>query len=309
MRKNTLLFAVTTAFAIVVAILLWTELRESKKLIATLQQQVDMRLASPSANPVRPTSTVAESQPSVASATTPPPVAQAVPDQARSPAGATQYPGCDEATLTRTSKSAATEIARWAADLQLLPDEAQRLTEARQAEMMARLPCVSAGGSTPPDVNQLQEQFLAALGPARLEQLLDLNADRDTRGTLWGLSMRLKENEMPLRDEQTQQLTAVLLVENRRSQREALRNTWPSGPHPHLSYLERDLQLAEERAKRILTAAQPFLDPEQLAAWRDSLMAANDGRRSSLESFRKRTERGEEVGILLAPLSLVRSGL
>jgi hypothetical protein len=306
MRKDTLLFAATTAFATVVAVFLWTELRESKKLIATLQQQVDMRLASPNANPVRPTASVAELQPSVASATTPPPVAQPVSDQASSPAGTNQYPGCDEATLTRTSKSAATTIARWAAELQLLPDEVQRLTEARQAEMMARLPCVSAGGSTA-DVNQLQEQFLAALGPARLEQLLELNADRETRNAVSTMSFLFKENDMPLRDEQTRQLTAVLLEENRRSQREALRKTWPSGPHPHLAYLERDLQLAEERAKRILTAAQHFLDPEQLADWRDTLRGQNDGRRSSLETFRKRTERGEEFGILLAPLYLAPS--
>lgn len=307
MRKDTLLFVATTAFSTTVALLLWSDARESKKLIATLQQQIDMQLSSPNANPARPTASVAEPLPAVASNTTPlPPAAQAVSDQPSPPAAATQYPGCDEATLARTSQSAATTIAQWAADLQLLPDEVQRLTEARQAELMARLPCAAAGGVRA-DVNQLQEQFLAALGPARLEQLVDLNADRNAQLAMGTLSILFREIGMPLRDEQTRQLASLLIEEHRRTQREALRNGWPSGPRPHLAYLETDLQLAEKRAERILTAAQSFLSPEQLARWRDSLESSNDLRRSSLESFRKRTERGEEIGVLLAPLSLVRS--
>lgn len=305
MRKDTLFLSGTSVFATVLALLLWSELRESRRLVATLQQ-----VSAPSGpldTAARPVATIAQ-QPRAAdlAATAESRSTLSAPDQA-SPMAVATYPGCDEATLASTAKSAATSIAQWAADLQLLPDEVQRLTEARQAEMMARLPCASAGGSSG-DLNQLQEQFLAALGPARLEKLLDLNAERNAQGTIRSLSLTFREIDMPLRDEQSRELGAFLLEENRRTQRQALRDPWPSGPHPDIAYLERDLKQAEERAQRILAAAQPILDPEQFAKLRESLMGSNELRRSSLATFRRRAERGEETGIRPPLLSLVRPG-
>lgn len=307
MRKDTFFLAGTSVFATVAALLLWSELRESRRLLATLQQQESAHSGSLD-TAARPAATIAQ-PPRAAdlAATAESPSNLAVPDQGSLIAVATQYPGCDEATLASTGKSAATSIAQWAADLQLLPGEVQSLTEARLAEMMARLPCASAGGSSA-DLNQLQDQFLAALGPARLEKLLDLNAERNAQGTIRSLSLMFREIDMPLRDEQSRELGAFLLEENRRTQREALRDPWPSGPHPDIAYLEKDLKQAEERAQRILAAAQPILDPEQFAKWRESLMGSNELRRSSLATFRRRVEQGEETFIRPPLLSLVRPG-
>lgn len=306
MRKDTLFLSGTSVFATVLALLLWSELRESRRRLAILQQEVSAQ-SGPLDMAARPLATNAQ-QPRAAdlAATAESPSTLSAPDQASPITVATQYPGCDEATLASTGKSAATSIAQWAADLQLLPDEVQRLTEARLAEMMARLPCASTSGSSA-DLNQLQEQFLAALGPARLEKLLDLNAERNAQGTIWSLSLAFRDIDVPLRDEQSRELRAFLLEENRRTQREALRDPWPSGPHPDIAYLEGDLKKAEERARRILAAAQPILDPEQFATLRESLMGSNELRRSSLATFRRRAERGEKTGITLPVLSLVRA--
>ncbi len=305
MRKDTLFFAATTAFAAVVAFIFWSELREKDRLMAELQQ-VHARAAMPRDTPVQPAN--GDVPPSAdASATPPAPQAvQTAAGDAFPPPPALQPMGCDEERLARARQSAESAVAQMATELQLHPDEVQRVTRAREAELIARLPCASAGGFglDLDQLNQLQEQFLAALGPARVEQLLGLNAERETRTTMVFLPRQFADNGMPLTDDQTRQLTALLHDENRRAHRNKLRNI-PSGPNALLASMEQELKRNEDRWGRLLTAAQSILSPGQLAQWRDSSVRGIEQTRSTIQMWRERAERGENIPAYMPPLSLV----
>ena len=194
-----------------------------------------------------------------------------------------------------------------AIELQLYPDEVQRVTRAREAELIARLPCASAGGFglDLDQLGQLQQQFLAALGPERVEQLVELNAERETRANMAHLPRQFADNGMPLTDDQTGQLTALLHDENRRTQRNKLRNI-SSGPNALLASMEQELKRYEDRWDRLLTAAQSILSPGQLAQWRDSSVRGIEQTRSTIQTWRERAERGENIPTYMpAPLTLV----
>lgn len=297
MRKDTVFFAATTAFAAVVAFVLWSELQEKNRLIAGLQL-VDARDGPQDEAPLLPASTAVA------------PLAGAgATGDASPPVAALHAAGCDQERLARARQSATTAVAQMATTLQLYPDEVQRVTRAREAELIARLPCASADGRNPDlhQLNQLQQQFLEALGPARVEQLLELNAERETKRTmaLTGLPRHFADASMPLTDEQILQLTELIHDENMRMQRNKLRDI-PFGPDALIRSMEQELKQSEDALGRLLTASQSFLDPEHLARWRELSLTGIEQTRSTIRMWRERAERGEEIPSYVPPtLSLV----
>lgn len=292
MRRGTAFLTSTTVLATVLAFIFWNQLQKIES-TAKLQQQGEKLAGTSNMNSIRPTTGDALPHPTAASVAPPTSLgAQAVPGDVGS--HAQELPSGCEATLARAKQSAAVTIAQWAVDLQLTPDEIQRVTTARQAQVVARQPCASAGGS---NVNpeQLQADFLAALGPARTEQLLELNASRLTHSNMSYLSNQLRERGIPLNEAQASQLATIFLEENRRSQRDAIRSNFPSDARAQLAFEEEILGLTEKRLERIRVAAQSFLRPEQLAKLAENAESEISIKRSNVKLTREAAEQGRKI--------------
>jgi hypothetical protein len=296
--KPSTFFAATTLIAGIVAVVLWQQLKAER---AAPAQRVEEPFAqngykdprAQNGNPVRAAANIGVQQPALDSVAGPPaPVAQAVTGDANPQVPAIQR-GC-EARISGVKQSAAATTAQWGVELQLAPDEIRRITEARQAHAIASEPCASLGGSTA-ELEQLQAQFYAALGPARLEQLLELNANRLTQSNIAGLGKQLRERGIPLDEEQARQLTTIFHEEHLRSQREAVRTGFPSEPRAHIADRQESLKLAEEKVDRIRVAAQSYLRPEQMAVLDDNAKRELDVKRSNVNVIREAVEQGRAI--------------
>lgn len=289
MRRDAIL-AGTTAFAVGLAFLFWFQLRESNKLNARLQQQMEALTRAPNGNVAHTAAGVETPRPAVSSVVAP--AVQGVPADASS--GAPTPDAKCEASLALTRQRAADDMAKWASELKLSPEETQRITEVRQAQLVGRSSCASAAGRTA-DQETLRVQFRQALGPERLAQLADLNASRGTQTYMSYLGKHFMEQEVPLSDEQARQLSAIYLEEYRRFQREDLGRVYPDGPRAGLVYYEENLKIAEERLERVQAAAQSFLRPEQLKQLRLLSDAEVERTRSSIRAVREMLEQGKPV--------------
>jgi hypothetical protein len=294
----------TTAFAAALALLFWNQLRESNKLTASLQQQVEALTDALNQNPGHRSAGDATPQPAVASVTTDasvvtmasvaapaPPVAQAVAGDANAPAPIPQS-GCVD-RLTRARENAADAMEEWAVELKLTPDETQRLTQIRQDQLLARSTCAAVAASSTEQEN-LRLRFWEALGPIHLAQVVELNAGRTTQNYMSYLAKQFRDQDMPLTDEQVRQLSPIYLEENRRIQLQEVRRISPPGPQARLSYEEELLRLVEERLVRI-QAAQSWLRPEQMEQLRSIAKTEIASRRSSVQAVRELLQQGRGV--------------
>jgi hypothetical protein len=292
MRKDTMLLGGTALFAGILAFHFWNQVREGNRLTAELRQQVEELKAARVADAGRRAASGAALQTAVVPVAAPmsgPPVAQGLPGSPNAPAPVAAV-NCD-AMLARAKQSASLATATTAAELNLSPAETLRVTEIREAQMTATLPC---GGSTL-NPEQLQAQLEAILGPVRFEQLQELNATNSTRQNMTTLASQLTAIGVPLDEQQARQLSTTILDENRRSRREATSTVAPSDPYARLAYEEENLRLTEARYERTLRAAQSYLRPEQLAQLRVNTTRQLELMREILKRMRASVDAGRGI--------------
>jgi hypothetical protein len=210
-------------------------------------------------------------------------------------------------------RSASNSISGVAAELNLTPSEVQRLIEIRVAAQTnsSVRPCADSGG-VPASQEDLQAQLEAVLGPARFEQLRELNDTRITQQNMATYGNQLRQSGVPLDEQQARQLTTTILDESRRWRREVSRTVAPSDPQARLAFEEEYLKLTEERVARSLKAAQSYLRPEQLAQLRGNTTRQIDSLRANLKQLRASVEAGRPIpppqpfAIITAPANASR---
>jgi hypothetical protein len=261
MRKDAAVLAGIAAFAVILAIVFWNRQQQDRARAAELQQQVE-QLQKGGAAPMASMPDVLV-KPAVAPASPGAPATQATTTAAPpAPSGIKVATDC-EAVKERLRSNAAAAEADVIAELKLTPAEAQRLIELREAQSFATYSC---GDAPLPHANldQLQAQLEATLGPARYEQMMEAKTRRTTRDNMSVLGFQVAALGVPLTDEQSSKLSATILEESRRSRRDARYAGPPEDPRARLAYEEEVLKLTEERYDRTLKAAQAYLKPEQL---------------------------------------------
>jgi hypothetical protein len=294
MRKEAAIYVGTAVVAAVLAVLFWNPHRQSNHLTGESQPPIEELEAAGNTAPVRPAPSGLVPQPAVPPpAVTVPAVAQAVATPAAAPTVVTAS-NC-EAMLPQAKQSASRAAAALAADLKLTPAETQQLSEIQEEQMTAFLPCnPQASSSASPE--QFQAQLYALLGPARFEQMQEIITVRSTTQNMEALGRQLARNgESPLDAEQSRQLTATILEENRRSRSEATWPVPPTDPLGRLAYEEENLQLYERKIERTLKAAQSYLRPEQLAQLRDNTTLQAESMRANLGKMRASVEAGRGI--------------
>jgi hypothetical protein len=296
MRKDVLILAGTSLLGAILALHFWSQVRDDRKLIAALEQQMKQLSAARTADSV-PLAAGPASQPVPVvptSTSVPPQVAPVHPSPTVAVNASPVRVSTCEDMLAVQKRSAATTTAELSAELRLGPAESPRFAELLEAQAIAALPCASGGASTL-STEQLQAQLLALLGPGRFEQMQEFNAVSKNRQNMTTLRTQLSDIGAPLNDEQARQLAATLVEENRRSRREASSPVAPTEPHARLTYEEENLRLTEQRYERVLKAAQIYLSPEQLALLRGNLTRTASSVRDNVARMRASVEAGKGI--------------
>lgn len=287
MRKDAAILAGIAAFAVVLAVIFWNRQQQDRARAAELQQRVD-QLQKGGAAPMASMPDVLVKPATAPAGPAAPATATAIVQAPPAINGATDC----EAVKERLKSTAAAGEADVIAELKLAPAEAQRLIELREAQSLAAYSC---GDAPLPHANldQLQAQLEATLGPARYEQMMEAKTRRTTRDNLSVLGAQVAALGAPLTDEQARQLSATIVEENRRSRRDARYAGPPEDPRARLAYEEEVLKLTEERYDRTLKAAQAYLKPEQLQQLTTNTSNQLANMRTRLQLIRTSVETGK----------------
>lgn len=297
-------FAGTSLIAVIAAVYLWVQLRAGNREIAELRQQVQQLQVAQGMGaalvPVTADAGGVQSMPASAVA----PVAMAAATVAAPPVAQPMGLAMDcDAQRTQMRALLARSNASMVTELKLSPDEAERILDIQAAQAALMPACARPDSGAEP----LEAQLQAVLGPVRYEQWQEYNTAVSTRQNIATLRNQLATASAPLDAEQEKQLMATIMEENRRTRAISGTATPPTEPHARLAYEEQALRLTEDRFERVVTAAQAYLRPSQIAQLQGNMtrqisaMQANVARiRASVEAG-KGIPQAEPVTIMMLP--------
>lgn len=312
----------------IVSVNLWRELRAERALTAELRQQrgesgpamarvpdataTAASMAPASASPAAsasdeaatPTQGNAAPPPIVSGAT----VASFISDQQEM----MKDPEYRKARLAQTRLTLPQSYPGLVEALGLSPEEADKLYDLlaeQQLEMSTTSMLVTAVGGTPPDPAAIQdaarrsaelqrrhdEALMATLG-GRYPQWQDYQQTRGARQQVVQVGRTMEAAGFPLTAEQSRPLTDVYITEQRRQREETMQmmaSARTAGPLDQARMLEERLKLQADSNQRILDAARPHLNAQQLNALQTSMEQQLVMNRASSRMARQRLESGE----------------
>lgn len=297
MRNLALVCAALAVVSTVISVNLWRELRAERQLTAQMRVQLASGASGAGvATPALPPPQAAPAILSDARAVAPPPAAAATDQSA--PAAASRAsavslilnqsemlkdPEYRQAALAQARMTLGQNYPGLAEELGLTPEQADKLMELLaelQVDRNASPITLTADGQVDPAAlqaltrrnQQLQqrqdEQVAALLGSAGLQQFKAYEETRASRMQAQTIRRMMESAGTPLTDAQMRPLTEVYIAEQRRQieERQALaQQLSPAAGAAGLQQLEeRNLQLQEERNRRLLEAGRGHLSGQQL---------------------------------------------
>lgn len=231
---------------------LWRQMGELRDRIASLQAQVQAMEDRKPAVASLQVQAAASSAATVPAGAAPPPVAaEAKPVQQPSVMTRTML----RATLTQMYPDLDQELG-------LQPDELDKFLDLLASQRL--------GGSVGPDKSKADEQAIAAMLGNRYPQWQDYQQTLPGRVQVSQLRGQLAASGSALSNAQAQPLMAALNAEQKRITEESLKNPQPRTTSPQ-ELLERELQRATENNHRMVEAATPYLNAQQLDSYRQML--------------------------------------
>jgi hypothetical protein len=307
MRNLMLVCAGLALFSGVVAVNLWRELRAERVLTAELRTQLNGGQAATWA----PASGGMQAAPLPASGSVPTPGTEVRSEQlaaaaegARPPAQTAQIadvarlvlnqqemmkdPEYRKARLAQTRMSLPQNYPGLAEELGLTPEEADRLFNLlaeNQMEMTdLSMTAATINGVAPdpaameevnrrrPEMQRRQEEALMSmLGSAKYSQYQEYQQTRAPRQQVVQLNRALEGIGLPLTPEQSKPLTAAYIAEQKRQRDEQRAMFTARGPQDAARMQEERFELQAESNRRILEAARPHLNSQQLETMKASL--------------------------------------
>lgn len=309
MRNLVFVCASVTLVSGIVSVNLWRELHAERQLTATLRQQLDesqATMAAPTADrmQVMPQSVPGMSVPVVL----PPDGKSEAPAAARDsdrPVAQNadinriifnqqemmKDPEYRKARLAQTRMSLPQNYPGLVEELGLTPEEADRLFDLlaeNQLEMSdvsmlsATINGVQPDPAVAEDANRRRmemqrrqdESLMVMLGGARYSQWQDYQQTRGARQQVMQLGRTLESVGVPLSPEQSRPLTAAYVAEQKRQRDESQRmfaSAQQAGTMDQARMIEESSRLQAESNRRIVEAAKPHLNSQQLEALQASL--------------------------------------
>lgn len=327
MRNLALVCAALAVVSTVISVNLWRELRAERQLTVELRSQrvPDAPGAgfAPAAQPPPQAAPLADAR-----AVAPPPAAPA-PDQPAPPAPSRvsavslilnqsellKDPEYRQAALAQARMALGQNYPGLAEELGLTPEQADKLMgllAELQVDRNASPITVNADGQVDPaavqeltrrnrELQQRQdEQIAALLGSAGLQQFKAYEETRTPRMQAQTVRRMMESAGAPLTDAQMRPLTEVYIAEQRRQveERQALlQQMSPAAAPASLQQLdERNLELQEERNRRLLEAARGHLSGQQLERLEVTLQQQLVMSRATSRMLRQQREAQQQQG-------------
>ncbi len=177
--------------------------------------------------------------------------------------------------------SIAQNYAGLARELDLTPEQLGKLFDLltkSQVATMGRTPACNADEATVResanarlDIDRKQEADAAALlGDTKYRQFKDYQQSLPVRMQVTQLSAALEASGMPLAEPQQKQLIAALAADQKQRTDEAMQaaRTAASAPRDQATMLEDVVHTAEQNNNRMVDVASPYLNAQQLDAFR-----------------------------------------
>jgi hypothetical protein len=285
MSKVTALFVATTAITGIVTAYLWQQLHEERQVTAQLREretQLELALAQNSAVVVAPMLSATISSPKQVVATVPEASRSAPTDPSMQTAAMAVLRQSREGQLAQLRMSLPGAYPDLARELKLTSEQAAALFDLLADQQLEVSNQVSAGMSEEARrefarvkreaVIKHQAALELQLGPEKYRQYRQYQQTLPSRMQIQAVRTTLEATLNPLTDYQQTSLLVSLTDEQKRWDEEArLRLYSGRAEQTQLESMRESLKVAEESNRRVLEAAQSYLNQQQLAALRNSM--------------------------------------